>query len=116
MSRVPSRIALAVATALVAVAVGPGSSIAGSSRTLFTPTGTASFEQFGTAAAGVGDFNADGWPDVMVGSPYLGLGGTAFLYFGGPNADAVADRTFLGTTSSEQFGQSIAKAGDFNGD
>ena len=39
--------------------------------------------------AGVGDVDGDGYPDVAVGNPYVGLdsvcGGQIYLYRGGPN-------------------------------
>jgi len=67
--------------------------------------------QFGVSVSSAGDFNGDGYADVIVGAP---LGDQAFLYFGGPGADSVADLILNG--SGELFGTSVAPAGDVNGD
>jgi hypothetical protein len=56
--------------------------------------------QFGTAVSGFGDFNLDGFSDVLVGSP-----SRAIQFFRGSTAGAVTYTTFTGSTS---FGQSIA--------
>ncbi|HEV8323971.1 MAG TPA: FG-GAP-like repeat-containing protein [Myxococcota bacterium] len=67
------------------------------------------------------DFNGDGYDDLVVGAfdAPLGAGptGEAYVFFGGPGAfDAVADGTLVGAGTYEQFGSSVAAAGDLNGD
>ncbi len=67
----------------------------------------------GWAVNAAGDFDADGWPDVLVG------GNTqthAFLFHGGPDFDGVADLVFSGDSHSNRFGYGLAPAGDVNGD
>jgi FG-GAP repeat protein/flagellar hook capping protein FlgD len=105
---------LAVALALV---LGfSGNAFAISSRTLFAPTGAAVGDLLGNSVASAGDFNGDGYPDVIVGaSNASGGAGRAYIYFGGPNADAIPDLTLAGAAGGN-FGVSVASAGDFNGD
>jgi len=77
-------------------------------------------EAFGAQAGTGGDFNGDGRTDVIVGAPFSNAGGDsagrAYVYFGGPGADATADMTLTGTTAGEYLGLSVGIAGDFNGD
>jgi hypothetical protein len=71
---------------------------------------------FGSAIAGAGDVNGDGFPDLVVGS-HQGNMNPVRIYFGGPAMDDVADVTL--TTPSPLtalFGFSVAIAGDINGD
>jgi hypothetical protein len=77
---------------------------------------------FGTSVASAGDVNGDGFDDVIVGSPLFDAGGffdegRTFVYLGsvlGPslNPSWVAD----GNKNLAKFGQSVAGAGDVNGD
>ncbi len=75
---------------------------------------------FGLSVASAGDVNGDGYPDVIVGAHQSDAGGVdagaAFVYYGGPNADASADRTMIGAAANDHFGFSVASAGDVNGD
>jgi hypothetical protein len=91
----------------------------------FTPNWTAESNQvqalFGYSVATAGDVNGDGFSDVIVGAIYFANGeaneGRAFVYHGSasglsptPNWIAESDQ------ASAQFGQSVAPAGDVNGD
>ena len=82
--------------------------------------GQNSGDNFGTSVASAGDVNGDGFPDVIVGAWGNSAGGTfagrAYVYFGGPNMDMVADRVFTGQASGDRFGVSVSSAGDVNGD
>jgi len=81
----------------------------------------------GTAAAGVGDVNGDGRPDIAVSSPLGASGfpscaGTVHVLTG-PFAPGVADLaqplaglTITGARCREYAGDSVAPAGDVNGD
>ncbi len=80
--------------------------------------GVAATDYFGTSVAGAGDINKDGYDDIIVGSPYADTpsvinSGVVFVYSG-------ADGTILfqkdGHLSSDEFGNSVANAGDVNGD
>ncbi|HSQ59354.1 MAG TPA: PKD domain-containing protein [Acidobacteriota bacterium] len=82
--------------------------------------GEAFRDNFGTTCAGAGDFNGDGYGDFIVGAWLNDAGGTdagrAYLYFGGPNMDAIPDRLFTGAAPYDNFGVSVSGAGDVNGD
>ena len=85
-----------------------------------TFTGAAVGDQLGSSVSSAGDVNGDGYSDVIVGAYFNDAGGVdagrAYVYFGGPGADAVADLTFTGTAATEQFGVSVSRAGDLNAD
>jgi hypothetical protein len=75
--------------------------------------------------AGVGDVNADGYGDVMVGAPLNRDGGyeasgAAYLILGSSapasRSLAFADAEFLGEGISDNAGSSVAGAGDVDGD
>ena len=77
--------------------------------------------QFGLSVAGAGDVNGDGFSDVIVGAPSFDNGqideGAAFVYFGGAGAfNTLADALLDSGQAGAKFGQSVAGAGDVNGD
>jgi hypothetical protein len=77
--------------------------------------------QFGLSVATAGDVNGDGFSDVIVGARRFdyGLGneGRAFLYQGGsPGLSINPNWTAEGDQAQANFGQSVATAGDVNGD
>jgi hypothetical protein len=85
-------------------------------------TGETADDFFGNAVAAAGDVNGDGYDDVVVGAYLYDLsvadadGGRAYVYFGGPVPDAVADLTLTGEACDDRFGASVSGAGDVNGD
>ena len=81
-------------------------------------TGEASMDLFGTSVAGAGDFNGDGYDDVIVGAYQHGGShqGRAYIYLGGPKMNNVADVVMTGSNANDYFGISVARAGDVNGD
>jgi hypothetical protein len=85
-----------------------------------TMTGMAANDQFGVSVAGAGDFNGDRYADVIVGARLNRLNGTgagaAFIYFGGPAMDGIPDVILTGEAAGDWFGNSVAGAGDLNGD
>ena len=84
-----------------------------------TLLGAAAGDNLGRSVAGAGDVNGDGYADVIVGAPTTRGGadaGAAYVYFGGPGADDVADLTLLGAAAGDYFGCAVAGAGDVNGD
>jgi len=66
-----------------------------------------------------GDLNSDGFADFKLTAPYnndAGEGaGKAYIYFGGPDVDDIADITILGENSGDNFGEG-GYVGDVNGD
>jgi len=94
-----------------------------------TLTGSRGFEFFGSALAGVGDANGDGYDDLWVGAPWFipflqvtsDRVGRGYLYYGGPNADGVVDalydaRPVANVRDELLFATSVAAAGDVNHD
>ncbi len=77
-------------------------------------------DQLGVSVAGVGDVNDDGHDDLLVGARFNGASGfqagRAYVYFGGPGADGVADVVVPGNRVGERMGFSVSRAGDVNGD
>jgi len=80
----------------------------------------AGFDQFGKTVSDAGDLNNDGYDDVMVGAPQNQSRGTstgsAYMYFGGPEMDALPDAVYVGPTSDENFATTVSGAGDVDGD
>lgn len=88
--------------------------------------------RFGERVSGAGDFNGDGYADIIIGdylaegSPLLLLNdgaGEAYIVFGGPDTNDVDAAnpgsrgiTILGNNNDGRFGVSVSGVGDFNGD
>ncbi len=79
---------------------------------LWTEVGTAVNGQLGFSVAGVGDVNANGYPDLAVGSPGE-RGGTVRIFEGFSHGDALY--TANGTIDDD-FGYAVCAAGDANSD
>ena len=77
-------------------------------------------DSLGTSVASAGDVNGDGYPDIIVGAPYSPNGtmkGAAYLYLG--TTEGLAEQSAwsaVGDQDYNQFGASVAFAGDVNGD
>jgi len=80
-------------------------------------------DSYGTSVAGTGDINLDGYADVIVGAPgddndNGADAGAAYVYLGGPTGIEAAAVTKLLNPAGEaddQFGISVAGAGDVDG-
>jgi hypothetical protein len=82
-----------------------------------TMSGGAAGDNFGASVASAGDVNGDGYADAIVGAPLCnGQQGRAYIYFGGSLMDNSADVIMTGGSSGDNFGASVAPAGDVNGD
>jgi len=77
---------------------------------------------WGAAVAGVGDFDGDGYADLAVGAPawdgnYYPNEGAVFIHAGSSSGPgAMATWSALGNMYSASLGESLASAGDVNGD
>jgi hypothetical protein len=102
-----------------------GSASGPSSRPAWTAEGNQIAVQFGSSVASAGDVNGDGLSDVLVGAPspwplidpsVIG-GGAVFLFLGtASGASSTPAWTVEGMRRFERLGESVAAAGDFDGD
>ncbi len=103
-------------TGRVYVYHGSASGLSASAATVVTGEGTDNY--FGYSVASAGDVNGDGYSDVIVGAyGYSSSTGRVYVYHGsasGLSTSAAAIRTGEGT--GNDFGYSVASAGDVNGD
>ena len=71
-------------------------------------TGETAGDCFGATVAKAGDVNGDGFVDLLVGAPFDDAAGTdagrVYVYFGGPEVDAIPDLTLDGPTAGGDFG------------
>ncbi|HKB16402.1 MAG TPA: integrin alpha, partial [Planctomycetota bacterium] len=86
---------------------------------LWSTFGTSGGTGFGSAVASVGDINADGVPDFVVGAPSAASGSSSSLpgqarVFSGTDGSPL--QVYSGANSGDRFGAAVAGAGDFNGD
>ena len=77
--------------------------------------------ELGSSVASAGDVNGDGYSDVVIGAPYYDADlmneGRAFVYLGSASGlSATAAWTAEGNQFGASFGNSVASAGDVNGD
>lgn len=75
----------------------------------------------GFSVSSAGDFNGDGFADVLIGAPLRDVSGevdrgVAYLLFGGVAMDNVADVYFNSDAPGEKLGMSVSSAGDVNAD
>ncbi|MFN7143931.1 MAG: MopE-related protein [Myxococcota bacterium] len=83
--------------------------------------GESTYDYAGQSVAGVGDLDADGYDDVVIGAPGTGRDvGTAYVMYGPLGAGrprlAGADARLVGSTDDDAVGASVAAAGDVDGD
>jgi hypothetical protein len=86
--------------------------------TLFQFDGSTPDSRFGFSVSNAGDVNADGFDDLIVGDMFADPGalanaGSAFVYSG---ANGAILYQFDGATADDEFGTSVANAGDVDGD
>ena len=78
--------------------------------------GRAEGDQFGISLSSAGDFNGDGYEDLLVGANVVEYKGGAYIFYGGPSLDAEPDVAFVGENIVDNFGYSCTGIGDQNGD
>ncbi len=86
-----------------------------------TILGPAANANMGASVTGAGDFNNDGFDDLLVGVTRYNPGGRpdqggAFLYLGGTSFNTTADAILTIADTSVNVGTSVAGRGDFNTD
>jgi uncharacterized repeat protein (TIGR01451 family) len=87
--------------------------------TLISETG---IDGFGASVASAGDVNGDGYADVVVGAPLYPQAnyeekGKIYVYYGSAaGLSATPAFTAIGEANFDNFGHSVATAGDVNGD
>ena len=106
-----------------AVVVYHGSSSGPSLTPSTWTTGYAAYDHLGTSISTAGDFNGDGYSDVLMGSPdsdSASLGpdtGSVRFYAGSSSGlSSTPGWIFLGLKSNSRAGSSVSTAGDVNGD
>lgn len=85
----------------------------------WTCFGEAAASEFGYSVATAGDVNGDGYSDVIIGAKYFANGesGEGKVYvFHGPSLGTVPAWSVEGGKEAAFLGQSVATAGDVNGD
>ncbi|MEN0067313.1 MAG: integrin alpha [Myxococcota bacterium] len=87
--------------------------------------GQSTFDRAGSSVAGVGDVDADGFDDILVGAPSTDFGnggtGTAYLIYGSAALTGAinlfaSDTKLVGEAAGDDAGRILAGAGDVNGD
>ena len=79
-----------------------------------TLKGTAAGEAFGSAVSSAGDVNGDGYSDVIVsGNSSVGK---VYIFYGGFSMNIIPDVILTNDDGTNNFGSSVSKAGDVNGD
>jgi hypothetical protein len=80
--------------------------------------GIQGYGTFGGCVATAGDVNGDGYSDVLVGAPSVGTNhGGAYLFLGSASGlETEFHRDWYGDDDYANFGESVASAGDVNGD
>jgi len=82
--------------------------------------GEALNDQFGVSVSSAGDFNGDGYDDILIGAHRNDAAGSdagrAYVYYGGGAGGTSPDAILTGQAASDYFGSSVSPAGDLNGD
>ena len=92
----------------------------------FKIIGEKSGDRSGFSLNGAGDFNGDGYKDIIIGAPYHGVG-RSYVIFGASDVGSSSAVSLGGLDGSNGFkidgesnfsqsGRSVSGAGDFNGD
>ena len=103
--------------------LGSASPAGGSLSTAIKYAGGTSTEKAGYSVAGAGDVDGDGFADFLVGAPFKSYGstytGSAYLVLGSalPSGGSLsAAIEYIGESGASYTGNSLAGAGDANGD
>jgi len=88
------------------------------STLLFSKEGDTDSDYVGRSVSSAGDFNGDGYDDIVVGATELGVGGEGkvYVYGGNPSGSTLLLFSTDGQFNNDRFGEVVSTAGDFNGD
>ncbi len=106
----------------VSVFHGSATGVAATAERVIQSPGTSGGESFGSSVAGAGDLNGDGYADLVVGTPGsdprgLGQAGAVYVFPGSAaGVGSTPTQVLEGAARSNEFGFSVAGAGDVNGD
>jgi hypothetical protein len=84
-------------------------------------TGFADGSEAGASISGVGDFNGDGYADILIGVPGGSINGNAYLILGSATPSTIAISALspsqgFGITGAAGLGTNVSGIGDFNHD
>ncbi|MDP2308812.1 MAG: FG-GAP-like repeat-containing protein [Pseudomonadota bacterium] len=98
------------------VYAGSASGVATAASTVFTGEATSIY--FGGSVSRAGDFNGDGYDDVIVGAQGVDAAtGRAYVYAGSAGGlSTTPSATLSGESTANYFGASVSDAGDVDGD
>ena len=92
----------------------------------FALQGESIYDHSGRSVGSAGDFNGDGFGDILIGAPRAGVGGATYLIFGRPagfpanlplsSLNGTTGYKFAGAVPGGEAGNSVSGVGDVNGD
>jgi hypothetical protein len=109
-------------TGSISIQLGRASCYAGSASgqltRIWTAEGSANGMRLGESLAGVGDVNGDGYADILIGAPSRNSNtGWAQMHYGSATGPSLTpSQTHPGGPVGDRFAESVAPAGDVDGD
>ena len=112
----PIKLLTATLLLLATPAAAAAQVVGGGNKHIYQFDGIGTLDRMGTSISAAGDVNADGYPDIIVGSPFTAFGsvvGHARVYSG---VDGSVLHEWLSHEFYSNFGGAVAGVGDINGD